>query len=181
MRQLSAKDRRALLICAGLLVVFALLHFILLPLIDGRKRLEKGILSREKALAEMQALQTEIRQLNRQNSSLGERVARRSPAFSLFSFLEKGGEQAKVRENIAYIKPSDTVSSEGGLEEVAVEMKVQAVPLDRLVAFLELIESPENLVEVERISILTNKKEQGGLDAVMRVVSLAHQAKQGGD
>lgn len=173
MRQLSEKDRRALLICAGVLLLFALIQFVLLPLLDGQKRLEQGIASREKALTEMQALQAEIKQFNRQNNSLGERVAQRSPSFSLFSFLEKQGEAAKVKENIASIKPSDTVNSEGGLVQVAVEMKVQAVSLDRLVALLELIESPENLVEVERISILTNKKEQSGLDAVMRVVSLA--------
>ncbi|MCW5198194.1 type II secretion system protein M, partial [Desulfobulbus sp. F3] len=136
MRQLSEKDRRALLFCAGALLLFALIQFVLLPLMDGRKRMEKGIVGREKALAEMQALQAEIRQFSRQSSSLGERVSRRSPSFSLFSFLEKKGEEAKVRENIAYIKPSDTVSSEGGLEQVAVEMKLQAVPLDRLVILL---------------------------------------------
>jgi hypothetical protein len=181
MRQLSEKDRRALLFCAGALLLFAVVQFALLPLMEGRKRLEKGIASREKALAEMQTLQAEISQLSRQSNSLGERVARRAPSFSLFSFLEQKGEEAKVRENITYIKPSDTVSSEGGLEQVAVEMKLQAVQLDRLVALLELIESPENLVEVERISILANKKkEQGGLDAVMRVISLS-QAKQGGE
>jgi len=180
MRQLSEKDRRALLICVVALLLFALIHFVLLPLWDGQKRLEKGIASREKALAEMQALQSEIRQFNRKNSSLDERVARRAPGFSLFSFLEQGGEQASIRENITSIKPSDTVSGEGGLEQIAVEMKLQAVPLDRLVALLELIESPDNLVEVERISIVSNKKEQGGLDAVMRVVSL-NKAHQGGN
>ncbi|WP_417909923.1 hypothetical protein [Candidatus Electronema sp. PJ] len=181
MRQLSEKDRRALLFCAGALLLFGLVQFVLFPLLDGRKRLEKDIVNREKALAEMQALQTEIKQFSRQNTSLGERVAQRPASFSLFSFLEKKGEEAQVRDNILYIKPSDTVSNEDGLvEQVAVEMKLQAVPLARLVALLELIESPENLVEVERISILTNKKEQGGLDAVMRVVSLA-QAKQGGE
>ncbi len=180
MRQLSDKDRRALLICAVALLLFALIQFVLLPLWEGKKRLEKSIASREKAVAEMQTLQSEIKQFSRQNSSLDERVAQRAPGFSLFAFLEKGGEQVGIKEHIDYIKPSDKVSGEGGLEQVAAEMKLKAVPLDRLVALLELIESPENLVEVERVSILTNKKEQGGLDAVMRVVSL-NKAGQGGD
>ena len=180
MSQLSDKDRRALLICAVALLLFALIQFVLLPLWDGKKRLEKSIASREKAVAEMQTLQSEIKQFSRQSSSLDERVAKRAPGFSLFAFLEKGGEQVGIKEHIDYIKPSDKVSGEGGLEQVAAEMKLKAVPLDRLVALLELIESPENLVEVERVSILTNKKEQGGLDAVMRVVSL-NKAGQGGD
>ncbi|CAK8721060.1 MAG: general secretion pathway protein M [Candidatus Electronema aureum] len=181
MRQLSQKDRRALLFCVAALLLFGLFQFVLFPLLDGRKRLERGIANRKKAVAEMQAMQSEIKQFSRQNSSLGERVTQRPESFSLFSFLEKKGEEAKVKDNILYIKPSDTISDEGRLQQVAVEMKLQAVPIDRLVALLELIESPENIVEIERISILTNKKEQGGLDAVMRVVSLMQQAKQGGE
>jgi len=179
MRQLSQKDRRALLFLAAALFIFSLLQFLLFPLLKEQKELTKRIASREKALAEMQTMQTEVRQINSQSSSLGERVAQRSPAFSLFSFLEQKGEEAQVKENILYIKPSST-DEEGELRQVAVEMKLQAVPLDRLVALLERIESPEQIVEVERIAILTNKKEIGGLDAVLRVISLV-QAGQGGD
>jgi general secretion pathway protein M len=179
MRQLSQKDRRALIICATALLLFVVIQFVLFPLMDERKQLLRGISSREKALLEMRLMQQEIRQVSSQSSSLSGQVARRSPSFSLFSFLEQKGEQAQVKENILYIKPSNT-EEEGELRQVAVEMKLQGVPLDRLVALLKLIESPEQIVAVERIAIMTNKKEQGGLDAVLRVVSLV-QAGEGGD
>lgn len=173
MPQLSQNDRRALAICAAALLLFGLAQFVVFPLLDSRKRLLRSINGQEKAVTEMRALHAEISQFSRQSSNLGERAARLPPSFSLFSFLEQKGEEAKVKDNILYIKPSDTVSGEGGLEQVAVEMKLQAVPLDRLVALLERIESPEHLVGIERISVLANKKkEQGGLDAVMRVISL---------
>ena len=179
--KLSQNDRRALAVCAAALLLFGLAQFVVFPLLDSRKRLIRGIASREKAVAEMRTLQAEISQFSRQSSSLSERAARLPAAFSLFSFLEQKGEEAKVKDNILYIKPSDTVSGEGGLEQVAVEMKLQAVPLDRLVALLERIESPEHLVGIERISLLGNKKkDQGGLDAVMRVISLKR-TETGGD
>lgn len=180
MPQLSQNDRRALAVCAAVLLLFGLAQFVIFPLADSRKRLLRSIASREKGVAEMRTLQAEISQFSRQSSSLSERAARLPPSFSLFSFLEQKGEEAKVKDNILYIKPSDTVSGEGGLEQVAVEMKLQAVPLDRLVALLERIESPEHLVGIERISILANKKkDQGGLDAVMRVISLKRAAAGG--
>jgi hypothetical protein len=79
-----------------------------------------------------------------------------------------------------YIKPSNSkTDQENALRNVAVEMKLQGATLDRLVALLELIESPDQVVGVERISIMTNKK-QGGLDATLRVISLV-QSGEGGD
>ena len=179
MRQLSQKDRRALILCAAALLLFAAVQFVFLPLMDKRKQLIQGIATREKALLDMRLMQQEVRHVSSQSSSLGERVARRSPSFSLFSFLEQKGEQAQVKENILYIKPSNT-DEEGELRQAAVEMKLQGVPLDRLVFLLELIEAPEEIVAVERIAIMTNKKAQGGLDATLRVISLV-QAGEGGD
>lgn len=182
MRQLSQKDRRALIICAVALLLFALVQFFIFPLMDDRKELLRKIAVKEKNLIEMRLMQQKVRQVSKKSSGLDERVARRSPSFSLFSFLEQQGEQAQVKEKIQQMnikRSSSKPDEEGALRHVAVEMKLQGVPLDRLVALLELIESPEQVVGVERISIMINKK-QGGLNATLRVISLV-QAGEGGD
>jgi general secretion pathway protein M len=179
MPALSRKDRRALLIGVGLLLVFAAVHFVLLPLLEERKRLERGIAVKEKALAEMQAMRAEIAQFSRRSSGLAGRVAARSARFNLFAFLEEQAAGAQVKESILSMKPSDD-KGEGELLQTAVEMKLQAVPLAKLVAFLERIESPENVVAVERIAITVNKKAQDTLDAVIRVVSLMQAKGEGG-
>lgn len=179
MPALSQKDRRALLICLVVLVLFILVRFVLFPLLDERKRLERGIEIKEKGLVEMQAMQAEVSQFSHQNNTLGQRVAERPESFGLFAFLEQKGAEAKVKENILYMKPSDT-AGEGELQQVAVEIKLQAVYLAELTSFLGLIESPENIVELERITILVNKKEPGTLDATMRVISLVQDKKNGG-
>ena len=180
MPHLSQKDRLALIIGAVALLLFALVQFFILPLMNSRTDLRQKIASRKKHLIEMRLMQQKIRQSSRQSSGLDERLARRSPSFRLFSFLEQQGERARVKENIVYIKPSNSkTDQENALRNVAVEMKLQGATLDRLVALLELIESPDQVVGVERISIMTNKK-QGGLDATLRVISLV-QAGEGGD
>jgi general secretion pathway protein M len=55
-----------------------------------------------------------------------------------------------------------------------VEMKLKAINLKQLVSFLEQVESPGNLVELKRISIQENKKQEGTLDVIMQVISLVH-------
>ena len=79
--------------------------------------------------------------------------------------------EAEVKDNIAYMKPSDA-AGEGVLQQIMVEMKLKAINLKQLVAFLERVESPENIVELKRISIQENKKQEGTLDVIMQVISL---------
>jgi general secretion pathway protein M len=174
---LTTKDRRALSIGAAILAVFVLLQFVYFPLQDKRKRLVQGIETKEKGLAEMVSMQTLFQQFSTQSNTLEQRLSKRSPEFSLFSFLENRAAEAKIKENIVYMKPSDA-AGEGVLQQIMVEMKFKAVNLKQLVAFLERIESPENLVELKRISIQENKKQPGTLDVIMQVISLV-QAENG--
>ncbi len=107
MMALSTKDRRVLAFGAGALVVFVLVQFVIFPLLDKRKRLERGIKSKEKGLVEMQAMQSRFLQLNKQSNTLEERLSKRSQSFGLFAFLEKKAAEAQIKDNIDYMKPSE--------------------------------------------------------------------------
>ena len=168
---LTPKDRRALVIGISALALFLLVQFVLFPLLDKRKRLNRGISIRQKGLVEMQEMQSRYAQLSRQSNTLEQLVSRRSGEFGLFSFLEKMAAEAEVKENIAYMKPSDA-TGDGELQQSMVEMKLNAINLKQLVSFLERIESPENIVELKRISIQENKKQEGTLDVIMQVICL---------
>jgi len=168
---LTQKDRRTLIIGICALVLFLLMQFVLFPLLDKRKRLDRGISTKQKSLVEMQEMQARYLQLSRQSNTFEQRVSRRSTEFGLFAFLEKMAAEAKVKENIAYMKPSDA-AGEGALQQIMVEMKLNAMNLKQLVAFLERVESPENIVELKRISIQENKKQAGTLDVIMQVITL---------
>jgi len=171
---LSKRDRSALLIGGSLLLVFAVLQLIFFPLLDKRKRLDKTITISEREVKEMQAMQQKYGQLHAQNNSLEKQLGKRAAGFSLFSFLEKMATQAKVKEHIAYMKPS-SVTGEGLLRQVMVEMKLRTIGLKQLVAFLEHMESPEKVVTVKRISIQENKKTKGTLDVIIQVISIDRQ------
>ncbi len=168
---LSRRDKVALIIGGSLLLVFVVVQFVLLPLVDKRKRLRKAIASRELAVTEMRDMQVQYGLLHEQSDGLEEQLTRRNVNFSLFSFLEKMATETKIKDHIAYLKPS-TVTGEGVLRQVLVEMKLQTIGLKQLVSFLQRIESPENVVTIKRISIQENKKAKGTLDVIMQVISI---------
>ncbi len=74
---------------------------------------------------------------------------------------------------ISYMKPS-TVEGDEDLQESIVEMKLQQISLKQLVDFLKLIESPEKVVSVKRISIQESGKEKGLLEVIMQIVTFVN-------
>jgi len=172
---LSKRDRFALIIGVSLLLFFIVTQFIVFPLVDKRKRLRKTISSRQVAVQEMREMQLLHGQLDEQSTGLEQQLSQRSPSFSLFSFLEKMATQGEIKDHITYMKPS-TVTGDGTLRQVMVEMKLQTIGLQQLVTFLKRIESPENVVTLKRISIQENKKTKGTLDVIMQVISIDQHA-----
>jgi len=171
MAKISQRDRLFLLAGAVFVLLFLIIQFAVFPLIDNRARLRRGIAERENALVEMKALQARYRELHSQANSLVDQLGTRNAGFSLFSFLEQNATKTDVKKNIAYMKPSE-LADDGPFKEVYVEMKLQAITLKQLVAFLQLVESPENIVALKRVSIQENKKESDTLDVILQVVSL---------
>ncbi|MCI5144688.1 MAG: hypothetical protein D3923_03995 [Candidatus Electrothrix sp. AR3] len=134
MPKLSQKDRRALLLLSIVLVFFLLYLFALSPLLSERKRLEQGIKVKENGIIEMRKVEADISQLSQKNNTLAQRVAQRPASFGLFAFLEQKGAEARIKESILYMKPSDP-TGEGELQQIMVEMKLQAITLSQLVFF----------------------------------------------
>jgi general secretion pathway protein M len=171
MAKISQRDRLFLLAGSVFVIIFIVMQFGIFPLLKNRERLQKGIAAREKALVEMKELQARYRDLHSKANSLVDQLDSRNAGFSLFSFLEQNATKTDVKKNIAYMKPSE-LSDDGPFKEIYVEMKLQAVTLKQLVDFLQLVESPENIVALKRISIQENKKEKATLDVILQVVSL---------
>lgn len=171
MAKISRRDRLFLWVGAVGVVLFVVIQFAVFPLIDNRTRLRRGIAEREKALIEMKELQVRYRELHSQANSLVDQLGSRNAGFSLFAFLEQNATKTDVKKNIAYMKPSE-LADDGPFKEVYVEMKLQAITLKQLVDFLQLVESPENIVALKRLSIQENKKETDTLDVILQVVSL---------
>lgn len=171
MIQLGKRDKIALAIGTSSLLIFLFLQFFLFPLMEKREKLANGIEKHEKSVVVMREMQKRYGELSAKNVGIAGMLEERAAGFSLFSFLEKGAANSKVKGNIAYMKPSEDSGNEL-LEQSQVEMKLQAISLQQLVVFLQEVESIENLVALQRISIQENKKEKEALDVTLQVISV---------
>jgi len=169
--RLSQREKMAVGIGGGAIVLFVLVQCIVFPLVDSRAKLVKRLAVREKAVAEMRLLQEQYQKIGRQAGSLTTLLAQREPEFSLFSFLEEKSASSEVKELIAYMKPSESTEHDQ-FKQSQVEMRLQGVDLARLVVFLEQVEAPDQLVAIDRITIQENTKEEGTLDVTLRVESV---------
>jgi len=169
--QLNKREKISLSIGVLFLLGFIALELIVFPLVDKRSRLAKSLVVREKEVVDMRIMQERYQVLRKQSGSLTSLLAKREGGFSLFSFLEKNAASSQVKEHIVYMKPSGSPKNEL-FKQSLVEMKLQAISLKQLVAFLEKTESSENLVGINKITIQENTKEAATLDVTLQMVSV---------
>ena len=176
----SRLAKREQIMVAGLLIGICALFFFSLvvsPLLDTKHRLEKSIAVKQKELQTIKTLQQEYQLLQQHSGDVHQRLLARSPNFTLFSFIEQQAAQAGVKEQINYIKPGKT-NSDTSLIESRVDMKLQQVTLEKLVNFLQGVESRENVVFIARISIQQNGKGEGYLNAVLQLLTYTVKAQK---
>lgn len=171
LKQLSRREQIAVGIGGGALMLFIVFQFVVFPLIDGRSKLNKRLQAKEKAIVEMRELRQRYQRINQHSGSLSTILGQRESDFSLFSFVEKRAADSEVKELIAYMKPSESMENEN-FKQSQVEMRLQSISLGKLVAFLEQVEAPEQLVGINKIVVQENTKEAGTLDVTLHMVSV---------
>ena len=167
--KLAKRERFLVSVAAFSLAIFCILQFLVFPFFEKRRRLRRGVSTKEQGLEEILRLGSELRTYQKASQGIQRSLSKRK-GFTLFSFLEKAAGEAQVKARIKYMKPSSS-SGTGPYKESMVEMKLEAITLQELVGYLYRIESPENLVNIKRISVSQNKKEEGYLDSILQVIT----------
>jgi general secretion pathway protein M len=172
---LSKLSRREKIIVAGggaLLVVFLLVQLVIVPVFERHARLQRAVQSKTSILADMQRLKSEYDRLSSQAKQSEARYTQREKSFTLFSFLDQLAGQARVKERVSYMRPSKTEQKNSPLKLSRVEMKLEAVTLEQLTAFLHGVETSNNMVSVSKLSISRRDQKEGLLDAILQVDTL---------
>ena len=169
--KLAKREKYFIGIGGAALGIFFIFQLIIVPLLDSRQRLLRGVEAKEAGLKEMLRMKAEYETYQSGSQGIEKYLANRVSGFTLFSFLEQAAGAAEVKEHIKYMKPSTSKGS-GPYKESMVEIKLETITMKQLVGYLHHVESPENVVSVKRISIKGNKKEPGYLDVVLQVLTL---------
>ncbi len=168
--KLTKREKLYVSLGAFLVIVFLVGQFVILPFVDARERVRHSIKVNEKALEEIVALSSEYRTLSADSGDIGVTLARRPKGFTLFSFLEEQAGKAAIKANIKYMKPSISTEADP-YKESSVEMNLENITLQQLVEYLYLVESPENLVRVKRISVKQSKNSPEYLTVLIHLMT----------
>ena len=168
--RLARRERYLVSVAACCIAIFLVFQFLIFPFFENKRRIQRGLKAKEKGLEEIVKLRADYQAYQKGSQGIQQALARRKEGFTLFSFLEKAAGEAEVKARIKYMKPSIS-SGTGPYKESMVEMKLEAITLPQLVGYLYRIESPDDVVNIKRISISENKKEQGYLDAILQVIT----------
>jgi general secretion pathway protein M len=172
---LSKLSRREKIIVAGgggLLALFLLVQLVIVPVFERNARMTRAVQSKSQILADMQRLKSEYDSLSARAQQSEARFTQRDKGFTLFSFLDQLAGQARVKERVSYMRPTKTEQKNSPLKLSRVEMKLEAVTLEQLTAFLHGVETSRNMVSVSKLSITRRDQKEGLLDAILQVETL---------
>ncbi|MCK4534300.1 MAG: hypothetical protein KAT81_02145 [Syntrophobacterales bacterium] len=169
------KHERYYVSAGAVLVIFIIiLQFVLFPFLGEKRKVKRSIHAKEQILKELTSLSSEYMALKENSVDIKKTLARRPGSFTLFSFLEKQAGRSGVKSNIKYMKPSISINRES-YSKSSVEMKLENVTLEQLVEYLYLVESPENLVGIKRISIKQSRGSPEYLTVLMQLITYKKQ------
>ena len=169
---LQQREKIALAVAGVALAVFLVLRLTLFPIIDQRAGLHKRIQTQTAAMAEMQTLKAEYETLTRFSRNMQQQLKRRPKTFTLFSFMDRLAGQSGLKQNIVYMKPSNSNLKNSPYSLSMVEIKMNALTMLQLTTFLHGIEDPTKMVWVKRLSISKDDKKEGLINSVLQVETL---------
>jgi general secretion pathway protein M len=168
-KKLTKRERYAVYALSGAILLFIIIQFVVFPVVDKKKRLKRELQVKADILNEMISLKSDYGELEKRRHASKARFENRDKGFTLFSFLDRLTGEARIKENVTYMKPSTTVQKNSEYKTSQVEMKFQGLTLQQLNTYLHMVETSKNMVHIKRLSIVTTGKQEGFVDAVLQV------------
>ncbi len=168
-KQLTRREKHSLYAASGIICLFIIMQFIVLPVFDKQDRLKRSLEVKTKILQDMINLKSEHDAIIQTTALSKVHFENREKGFTLFSFLDKLSGKAGLKDHITYMKPSTTVQKNSPYKTSQVEMKLRGLTLQQLTVYLHMVETSKNMVNVKRLSISKTGKQEGFIDAVLQV------------
>lgn len=172
MIELKSRERKIVIACVGLIVLALVYAILVSPTLEKRDDLERKLTRAEKQLSELRALAREYEQILSETGKIKSRMGSRGRGFDLFSFLEQTAIRLNLRDNLEKMNPSKR-SMGGNLTEELVDIELEGISLQNLVAYTSQIEKANAAIAIPKIRILPESKHGGGLKVTMLVTSIS--------
>ena len=169
LKKLNRREKYIVYGVGCLLGLLIIVQFVIRPFFANKKQLEQNLQTKKLQLGQMRNLQAEYKALKGKMQLSQARVSKRAKGFTLNSFLVQQAGQVGIKDRISSMKPSKTVQKNSKFKISRVEMKLDAITLEQLTAYLYGIETSKNMVMVKKLSISKKDKKQGLINVIMQV------------
>lgn len=151
-------------------VVWALYGFVVEPMQDRIRTLQRIIPEKQSQLRDIQAASKKYIALRREVEHMQRRMAAQDSDFQLLPFLEALIERHQVTPYVVTME-RDTRSSEPGYSETLVEIGLEGIALEPLVRFLEAVETSGALIQVGSLYLRKDPGNATQLNATVQIHS----------
>lgn len=167
--KLNKRERYAIIAAIGVVGIFLIAQFIIEPFFSRMEQKKNSLREKASEVEHMRQMQAEYESLTQKASISESRFRNRQKGFTLFSFLDRLAGEAGIKDRISYMKPSKKIDKNSPYKISSVEMKLEAITLEQLTNYLYSVETSENMVDVEKISITKKDIKQGLITAILQV------------
>lgn len=171
MIQLKRREKKIVVACLAIAAVI-LAHFaVISPALARRNELKSRIQRARVEGEELKRLKLQYDQILKETEKINSRIKNRPRNFTLFSFLDQTASRLNLKNNLAAMKPSRRQVDQHLVEDM-VEVRLEGISLENLVAYLYEIERTGAAVVISSIRIQPESRLGGGLNVSMLVNSL---------
>jgi type II secretory pathway component PulM len=171
MIDLKSREKKIITALAALVIVALIQVVFISPALKKRTDLNRRIIQARRQLAELRVLKEEYDQILVETEKINRKVSARPRSFTLFSFLDQTATKLNLKNNMASMKPSRR-GIDSNLSEEMVEVRLEGISLENLVAYLYEIERTGAAVAIASIRIQPESRLGGGLNVSMQVTSV---------
>jgi general secretion pathway protein M len=167
--KLNKRERYAIIAAIGVVGIFLIAQLIIGPFLSRTEQKQNMLRAKAGMVEQMRQMQAEYESLTQKANISESRFRNRQRGFTLFSFLDRLAGEAGIKDRISYMKPSKKIEKNSPYKISSVEMKLEAITLEQLTNYLYGVETSENMVDVQKISISKKDIKQGLITAVLQV------------
>lgn len=151
-------------------LVWGLYGFVIEPMQDRIRTLQRIIPEKQSELQDVQAASTRYIALRQEVENIQRHMAEQDSDFQLLPFLETLIERHQLTPHVVTMERG-TRPSQPGYSETLVEIGLEDITLRPLVSFLEAVETSGVLVQVGNLDIRRNPENTARLDSRIQIHS----------
>jgi len=168
MIHLNRNERRTAIVGILILALWTMHSFVIKPIKARTTTLHRIIPQKQEELSVLHDKADLCRALQSDTSELQERIAHQDPTFELLPRLEAMLEALQLKDSILQMD-QQTIPVDSSYSENVVEILLDSVTLEQIVAFIQSIETSEALLQTGSMHITHNPTNEERLNCTLSI------------